>query len=208
MGSVELIGCSSVTSITNTDSIQAYDFENAFGTISEEVTIVRTGGADDQATGVFTYAHTPHANIGLASSNAALKSRFMRVWVDGGTSITLTIFTTHDNAGSINRDLYESEMWAEVFTPDNGDTAQHDFTAIATAAPTLGDQDIERLFSSTTATGADDTASTWATHNTYKRKFTVTFTPGYAGWAYARVYLAYNNATPVTVYIDPKIEIT
>lgn len=196
-----MIGCSDATTKANAESYQDYNFENRAGTCVNEGTILRTGGATDGALGAFSYALENNASYAIpAGIDDGTYTPWLSVWVAGGASKTFTIYTTHDNAGTINRDLYENELWAEFYTPDASDSAGYDQTMV----PNLG----RYVPGSTVASGTDDTGSTWVTHNTYKRTFAVTVTPGYTGFAYARVKLRYNSATPVTVYVDPLIVVT
>ena len=194
VASAELIGCSDASSVAATDSIQDYQYEDAYGTIDLETTAVRTGGADDDASGAFSYAMTPHASATLESSGATLKSLWMDVWVDGGAN-TLTVYIANDSAST---DYNENEVWCEFYTPDAGDTAQYDQTFDA------GDA---RLLESTTAV-TDDTGSTWGTGANNHQKFSATVTTGYTGWAYARLHLAKRSATPDTLFLDPRIAVS
>ena len=201
----EMVNCTSDTTIDATATIRDYLRVDWYGQVEMEETVVRTGGADDGTTdGLFSYIMTPHVNKCNDGTSEAVKSPWMNVWVPGGAN-TLKVYTVHDNdvegAGAINRDLYEDELWCEFYTPDVGDTAQHDHTL---------DPAGERFFgASTTATGTADTTSFWATYNTYKRYFTVALTQGYEGWAYARVHYAKRfSANQIAVYVDPLIEVT
>jgi len=201
---VSFINCANASSVAATDTVRDYYYKDYYGIIEMEETVVRTGGADDQTdSGLFSYIMTPDVNHTLEGTSNVLKSPWLRVWVVGGAN-TLKVYTVHDNdvegAGAIDRDLYEDELWCEFYTPDAGDTAQPDQTF---------DPSAPRLFESTTATGTDDTTSTWATYNTYKRYFTVALTQGYSGWAYARIHYAKAfSANQIAVYVDPKIEVT
>lgn len=192
-GSIEVIASSDTSSVGATDSIQDYMYEDAHGTIDLELTAVRTGGADDDASGAFSYAMSPTASATLESSGATLKSPWMDVWIDGGAT-TLTVYIANDGASDLNLD----EAWCEFYTPDVGDTAQYDQTFDA------GDA---RLLDSTTAI-TDDTGSTWGAGGDNNQKFSVTVTTGYTGVAYARVHIAKRSATPDTYFIDPRIEVS
>ncbi|RKZ99889.1 MAG: hypothetical protein DRQ42_06795, partial [Gammaproteobacteria bacterium] len=174
-------------------SIQDYRYEDAFGTIDSEATIVRTGGADDGASGAFSYAMTPKADGTLEGSCAALKSPWLTTWVEGGSQ-TLTIYICNDTAST---DYLEDEVWVEFYTPDSGDTAQHDLTF---------DPTDHILESATTIT--DDTGSTWGAGGNNHQKLSVTVTTGFEGFAYARLHLAKRQATPDTLYLDPVIVVT
>jgi len=191
---IELIGCSDTTSVGATSSIQDYEYEDIYGTVAIEATAVRTGGADDGATGGFAYAMTPSANGTLESSNAAIKSPWLMVWVTGG-STTATVYIAND---TVSTDYFEDEVWCEFYTPDAGDTAQHDQNFDPATA---------RLIDSSTAV-TDDTGSTWGTGGNNHQKMSVTVTTGFEGWIYARVHLAKRQATPDTLYLDPKIVVT
>lgn len=193
---IELIGCSNATSKGATDTYQDYEFENGFGTVDLESTDVRTGGADDQTdSGLFAYKMLAGVDMTMEGTDAAVKSPMMRVWVAGGSN-TLTVYTTHEA-----EDLNEGDVWCEFFTPDDGDSTRHDFEQV----PTI----VKSAIGSTTDAGTDDTGSTWATSNTYKRKYSVTATAGYTGWAYAQVSYAKRYAsTPKFLLVDPKIEVT
>lgn len=189
-----VIASSDTTSQAASSSVQDYRYEGFYGTIDSELTAVRTGGADDGASGAFSYAMTPNANATLESSSATLKSPWMRVWVEGGSN-TLTVYVANDSAST---DYNEDELWCEFYTPDAGDTAQHDQTFDPANA---------RLFASSTAV-TDDTGSTWGTGANNHQKMSVTVTTGFEGEAYVRLHLAKRSATPDTLFLDPKIEIS
>ncbi len=194
LGTVECIGCSDTTSVSATDSIQDYEYQDTHGTVLLDVTAVRTGGADDDATGAYSYGLTPAASSTLESSASSLKSRWMSVWLDGGVN-TLTVYIANDSAST---DYNEDEVWVEFYTPDVGDTAQYDQNFDPADA---------RLFASSTAV-TDDTGSTWGTGGNNHQKMSVTVTTGYTGWAYARLHLAKRSATPDTLFLDPRIEVS
>ncbi len=190
---IEVIASSDTTSQAADSSIQDYEYEDAHGTIDAEFTAVRTGGADDGASGAFAYAMTPSANGTLESSSAALKSPWMSVWVAAGSQ-TLTIYISND-AGT---DYNEDEVRCEFYTPDAGDTAQHDQSFDPAGA---------RLFPSTTA--VTDDASTWGGDGAGNgQRMSTTATIGFEGWAYARLHLAKRQATPDTLFLDPKIGVS
>ena len=189
---LRMIGCSDTTSVANTDSIQDYQEETPYGTIDLEQTVVRTGGADDGATGLWSLAMTPYANSTLESSSASLTSPWMAVWVSGGSSIALEVHISNDTAST---DRLQDEAHLEWYTPDAGDTAQFDQVFDA------GDA---RLLDSSTAV-TDDTGQTWGSGGNNHQKFTNTVTPGYEGWVYARLHVLKRQGTPDTVFLDPVI---
>ncbi len=114
----------------------------------------------------------------------------MSVWVAAGSQ-TLTIYISNDTGTDYNED----EVWCEFYTPDAGDTAQHDQTF---------DADGARLFPSSTA--VTDDGSTWGGDGAGNgQRMSTTVTTGFEGWAYARLHLAKRQATPDTLFLDPKI---
>lgn len=190
--SLAVIGSSNATGIGNTSSVQDYTWQNYAGTVDLEVTIVRTGAADDGAAGVFCYALTPTVDKTKESTPANVPSPWISTWVAGGSSITCTVFIANDGGVDYNED----DVWIEWITPDAGDTAQHDIDIIA-----------GRLLDNSNAV-TDDAVSSWVTAAN-EQKFVKTFTPGYEGWIQARVHFAKRfAATPDTLYLDPKIEVT
>jgi len=196
MTSVTLIGCSSNTSAKGaTSSYPDYEYEDLYGTVDLEATVVRTGGADDGASGAFSYAMTPNVDATLEGSQAALKSPWMAVWLEVGAN-TLTTYIANDTAST---DFNEDEVWVEFYTPDSGDTAQHNQNF---------DPDNARLLDSTTAI-TDDTGSTWGTGGNNHQKLTTTVTTGFEGVAYARLHFAKRYASsPDTLYLDPEIGVS
>lgn len=192
---MELIGCNSGSSLSNTSSYQDYYYKDAHGVIQDEATIVRTGGADDGAAGAFSYAMTATADAVLESSVSNLESPWMMAWIEGGASKTCTVYIANSSAAT---DYNEDEVWCEFYTPDDGDTAQHDMTF---------DPALPRLLASSTAI-TDDTGSTWGAGGNNHQKFSMTTTPGFEGFVYARIHLAKRQAVPDTLYLDPKIAIT
>ena len=192
--SVTVLASDNTSSLSSTSSIQEYRYEDLHGSIDLETTAVRTGGADDGATGVFSYAMTPHANATLESSNATLKSPWMAVWLSAGAN-TLTVHIANDSAST---DYLEDEVWVEFYTPDADDTAQHDQNFDPANA---------RLLDSTTII-TDDTGSIWGAGGNNHQKLSVTVTTGFEGWAYATLHLAKRQSAPDTLFLDPKIEVS
>lgn len=192
---VLMIGCNSASTKGATTSYQDYYSGDAFGTVITESTIVRTGGASDGASGLFSYAMTPHIDATLEGSSATLKSPWMNVWLAGGAN-TVTVYIANDTAAT---DFNQDEVWVEFYTPDAGDTAQHDQNF---------DPANTRLLESATII-TDDTGSTWGTGGNNHQKMSATVTTGFEGWAYARLHFAKRYAaTPATLYLDPKIAVT
>lgn len=197
-GRMEIIASTDDTSVSNTSSIAEYITENAFGTVEAEFTTVRdSGGSNDGGNGAFSYKMLTHANAVLeGTASAALVSPWIHKYVAGGSSITLTIHIANDSGS----DLTEREVWAEFFTPDAGDTAQHDLS-IAENTP----NDLAHLVSTTAVT--NDT-STWNGADKNAQKLAVTVTPGFRGSAFGRIYVAKREGTPNAVYVDQRIVVT
>ena len=192
---LELIACASGSSKGATDSYQEYYKATPPGEVKIETTAVRTGGADDDATGAFSYALTPFANTTLEGSSLNVASPWIGpMWVEAGSS-TATVYVANDGGVDYNED----EMWTEFYTVDVGDTAQHDQTfdpALASLLP-----------SSTPIT--DDAVSSWGGSAANAQKMsTGALTYGFEGPIYARVHVAKRQATADTVFVDPLIEIT
>ncbi len=183
------IGCSSNTSAKGaTTSYPDYVEECYFGTIELEQTIVRTGGADDGASGLFAYAMTPRANLTTESTDGLL-SPWMEVWVAAGSN-TITVYICNDSAST---DYLEDEVWCEFYFPDAGDTAQHD---------QVYDPALPHLINSTTAV-TDDAGSTWGSGGNNHQTMSATVNSGFEGYALVRLHLAKRQATPDTLYLDP-----
>lgn len=194
--SIELIGCNSNASAKgDTTSYPDYEYEDYYGTINLEATIVRTGGADDGASGLFAYAMTPTIDTTLAGTSAALVSPWMDVWVEAG-STTITVHIANDTAST---DFNEDEVWCEFYTPDSGDTAQHEQTF---------DPANEHLLESSTII-TDDTGSTWGTGGNNHQKMSATVTPGFEGVVQVRLHFAKRYASsPATLFLDAYPEVT
>ena len=189
---VEIIASTSETGVGNADSIADYIREDYWGTIESEFTKIRTGGADDGANGGFSYKMTPRTAKVLEGTDFNLKSPWLAVWVPGGASKVLEVHIANDGAG----DLFEDEIYTEWYTPDAGDTAQFDQNF---------DPALARLLTSSTAV-TDDTGSTWGGSVGNHQKMSATVTPGYEGWAYARV--CYAKRVFDVMYLDAKIVVT
>ena len=194
-GAVIMIGCNDGSSKALTTSYQDYYYGDVYGEIRNEATIIRTGGADDGATGGFSYAMTPNVDATLESSCNTLKSPWLNVWLTGGAN-TITVYICND---STSTDYNEDEVWCEFYTPDAGDTAQHDLTF---------EPANERILDSTTII-TDDTGSAWGTGGNNHQKMSITVTTGFEGEGYVRVHLAKRYAaTPDTLYVDALPEVS
>ena len=170
----QMMNCSDNTAAI--DSYQASEVQRSHGEIVQSSNY-REGGASDQAAGPHSLAITTFTgNDGvLQYASPAAYTDWLAVWVEAGSN-TLTVYTTHDDAGTLGRDLYESELRCEWLVPPTDDDAGYDYTLVAG----LGVFDP----SSTASAGDDDTTSSWkdsggsAANDTYKRSFSHTFTAG------------------------------
>ena len=171
------------------DTNYKIDHRKYQGSIIEEVTIKRTGGASDGTTGfcweMVTLA-TPHFH-------SPLESPPISIWnEDVGSPITLTVEIVHDSLTK----LQDDEIWVEVeYLGTSG------FPLSLFASDRMAD---------ILATPADQPASseTWTTTgltNPNKQYLSVTFTPQEKGLITARVMVA---KASYTVYVCPKVAIT
>lgn len=156
------------------------------GNITDETTLVKTGGATDGTTGISWKCVTTANADDLVSP---LKTDWMAVWNDTtGSSKTITVDILHDSATS----LTDGDVWLEV---EYLGTSSYPLAIIAT------DQR-----SSILATPADQSSSsaTWTTtgmSNANKQKLEVTLTPQIKGVVRCRVNVA---KASYTIYVDPE----
>lgn len=190
-GRITAIGCTDDVTRVIDSSIQTYRHMSPYGNIDSDIVQVRTGGADDGATGAFSYAMTPKADSTLEGSFNNLKSPQMAVWLSGG-SHTLTIYFANDGGVDYNED----EIWVEWFTPSSTDSAKHDFAV-----------DVNRILTSSIP-HTDDVSSAWGGTAANGQSISTTVTTGFEGFAYATLHVAKRSATPDTVFLDPKIVIS
>lgn len=161
-----------------------------FGTIQEETTLVRTGGASD---GTTAYSWRLVTNANAEYPLLTLDTPEIVRWNDTtGSAITVTVEILHDSATNMKDD----GVWLEVMYLGTSGVPLGSFTDDA-AADVL-------------ATAADQTASstTWTTTgmaNPNKQKLSVTFTPQEKGFIHAVVKCALASKT---LYVDPMITVS
>lgn len=158
------------------------------GTIRDETTIVRTGGASDGATPLsWKMVSNTNASFGVSP----LRSSDIAVWNDAvGNSKTVTIEVITDNVT-----LTDKECWLDVvYLSETGNP----LGTIASDACGL-------LSTPANQTGSSETWTTTGLTTPIKQKLSVTFTPQKVGFIYAVVHLA---RASTTVYVDPKITVT
>lgn len=159
--------------------------EDYSGTIKDETTLIRTGGASDGTTGLSWKMVT---NGSASYPTKPLVSDEIVVWNDTtGASKTVTVEILRDSATN----LTDGEIWLDASYLGSSGDPQGTFIRDAKA--------------DVLATAADQSSSavTWTTtgmSNPNKQKLSVTFTPQLKGPIYCRVVLAKASAT---VYVDP-----
>lgn len=186
------VGCSDNTAAKGSGtSYQEYESATPAGTVDIETTAVRTNGSDDGASGGYSFALTPYVSE-TRETLQFVSSPWLRAWVPGGASKTLTVYIANSGAADYNED----DVWCEFLTPDDGDSAQHDFSIEPDGYKGAAD------LNSATAI-PDDTGSTWGTGGNNPQKFEFTTTPGFEGWVLARVHFAKRfTSSPETLYVD------
>ncbi len=196
----EFVQTNAETGLGSGASIRDYTKETLAGTVEHEFTAVRTSGADDGADGAYSLALTPNVDSTLESSNAAVVSPWIGGIIagDGTTSKTFTIFIANSLAeSSPTNDLHADDVWMELFSPSATGIARHDYS--------LSSQ-FEKIGGGTTDITSD--GSTWGSGAANAQKLIVTLTPDFTGPVYARVHFAKRYAaSPVTLYVDPKLDI-
>lgn len=182
-GQIRVINCDS--GATNTNLL----FDIGQGTLSEELTIVRTGGASDGTTPfawkIVTRATTPRFDWPFFSLPIVL-------WNDTtGASKTATVEIVNDGVT-----LKDDEVWAEV---------EYLGTSGFPVASFIDDAKADIL---ATAANQASSAVAWTTTGLttpVKQKLQVSFTPQLKGPVIVRVYVARPSTT---LYVDPLVSIT
>lgn len=173
--------------------------EDYGGTIRDETTIVRSGGASDGTTPI-SWKMSTSANTAYPTS--VLYSDWISQWNETtGSSLTATVEIVHDTnvaagqgAGTSSR-FQDNEIWLEVFYSND---ASFPLYASATDKPA-------NIL--TAAADQTDSSVTWTTTGLttpVKQKISVPFTAQNKGVVYARVCMA--KASKVC-YVDPKVTI-
>jgi hypothetical protein len=188
-GTVEMYNCDSG------DTNYRLWVETGVGTIVDETTIIRTGGASDGTTGI---AWKVTSTADAQYPHLTVESPEIVQWNETTASaITATVEIVHDSQGAGNgADFHNDEIWLEVM-------------CLGTSGAPLGSF-ISSAKADVLATAADITNSseTWTTTGLttpVKQTLSVTFTPQEKGFIHAKVYLAKASKT---VYIDPLITVS
>ncbi len=168
--------------------------EDYNGSIKQETTIKRTGGASDGTTGI-SWKMVTSANS-LYPTNV-LRSQDIVKWNETtGSSLTATVEIVHDSQGSGTSSAFkDNEIWLEVvYLGTSGTPLGIPLTdAPATILTTAADQ-----------TSSSETWTTTGLTTPVKQKLTVTFTAQEKGFVSARVCLAKASAT---AYVCPKMTV-
>lgn len=160
------------------------------GTLDQETTIVRTGGASDGTTPlswrIVTTANAKETPVPFVTPPIS-------VWNETvGSSVTATVEIIHDSV----TDLTDAEVWVEV---------EYLGTSGFPLSSTITDQRSDILGS---AANQATSAASWATTgmtNPNEQKLSVTFTPQEKGFITARVFV---GKASYTLYVDPEITVT
>lgn len=188
-------GTGSVFEMFNCDSGDThYRYRKAtqVGTMQDETTLVRSGGAND---GVTTYSYKMVSNANCQGPHQTLDTPEFVIYIPAastGSSQNATISVLRDSATN----LKDTEIWAEAMY-------------LGTSGVPLASFADDAASSLPIAAGADqdaDAGSSWTTtgmSNPNKQKCVVTFTPQEEGYLHVKVRLA---KASTTVYIDPKIQ--
>lgn len=191
---IEAYGCEDNTGISTSE--QALQVATNHGTIDTETTKVRTGGATDNAAGLYSHDFTTFASATTVDF-ASLVGPWMSIWVEGdGTSKTATVYFTSDDANTEASDWTADEAWLEILYPDDAGESIYDYQTLQNNLLDLSPSDV-----------TDDTGSTWGAGTQNDQKFVATIAPDYEGTVYCRVHFA-PGANAETIYVDPKVEIS
>lgn len=158
------------------------------GTIRDETTLIRSGGASDGTTPISWKV----VSNGSASFNNPLYTDDIVFWCGStGSSITVDLHILHDSATNLKDD----EVWVEA-------------RYLGSSAAPLGSVSRDRIANVlTTAADQDSSSASWTTTgmaNPNKQKLSVTFTPQMKGFVLLRVALA---KASYTMYLCPKVEV-
>jgi hypothetical protein len=169
--------------------------EDYAGTIRDETTIVRTGGASDGTTQM-TWKMTTSANAGYPVTK--LESPERAIWKEVvGSAITCTVQVVHDSQGAgSGSKVQDDEWWLEVQSLNTSGVPLSSFTIDAKASVVAA------------AANQTDSTDTWVTTGLttpVKQALSVTFTPQEKGYLLWKVCGAKASKT---VYADAKMTVT
>ena len=159
------------------------------GTVRDETTIVRSGGASD---GTTPMAWKLASTVNASFSGSQLESPEIVVWNDTtGSAKTITVEIITDNVT-----LKDDECWLEV---------QYLGTSGFPLGAFLTDAKADVLAAPANQTSSTEAWTTTGLTTPVKQKLSVTFTPQEKGFVHAKVMLAKPSTT---VYVCPKASVT
>ncbi len=163
--------------------------EDYAGSIKQETTIVRSGGASDGTTSLsWKMVSSANAEYPLI----VLDSPEIVQWNDTtGSAITVTVEIITDNVT-----LTDAECWLEV---------QYLGTSGYPLSTFISDAKADVLATAANQTTSTETWTTTGLTTPTKQKLSVTFTPQEKGFLHAVVKLALLSTT---VYVDPLLVVT
>jgi hypothetical protein len=176
-----------VVSLVNSDSADTnyrYHLAKCQGTITQETTIVRTGGASDGVTG-FSREFVSSANSKFFSP---LVGPWFKFWNQTPGSVTVEVEIVTDNVT-----LTDAEAWVEV---------EYQGTSGFPLSLFASDRAADVLATPANQTTSTETWTTTGLTTPVKQKLAATFTTAETGWVMARVMLA---KASTTLYACPKI---
>lgn len=186
--SFELINCD------NAGTNYIYHRQTRFGDITQETTLVRTGGSSDGTT-TLSWKFVSLAASGTFPIGALQSAEICSPWNDvTGSQVTCVVELLHDNATGLKND----EIWMEVrYFADSGDP----LGAIASSAKA-------NVLATGTTLSAGVGITNWnvgAMSNANSQKMSVSFTPQLKGPFYVTIYL---TKAAYTVYVDRTVTVT
>ena len=171
------------------DTQYKFRIKDFAGLISDETTIIKTGGANNGAVGfsakMVTGANAKEGNGGLTLFPLTKKVESV------GSALTATVDIIHDSATALNN----ADIWMELTYLGTSSSSKSTITHNRRTSPL--------------ATAADHATSsaTWATTGLTtpnKQQLQITFTPQEAGLVSATVHLAKSSST---VFVDTKLTV-
>lgn len=173
--------------------------EDYAGTVREETTIVRSGGASD---GTTSLSWKMSSNANALFTNNVFRSDEIVQWNDTtGSSKTATVEFIHDTNVAAGQGagasfaFQNNEVWLELMYLSAAGTPLGSWVSSGIATPL------------TTATDDTSSSATWTTTGLttpVKQKLSVTFTPQKKGFVIARVCI---GKASKTIYVDPLLTI-
>jgi hypothetical protein len=171
------------------DTRYRYRCHDNYGSIRDESTIVRSGGAND---GSDSFSWKLVSNTLVSFPRNVLQTPELVRWNDTvGSAITVTVDIVQDNLTA----LTDKEVWLEVMY-------------LGTSGAPLGSFINDAADFVTTAAAQASSSATWTTTgltNPNKQKLSVTFTPQEEGFIHATVKLGKGSTT---VYVDPTLQVS